>query len=109
VIPGHDDPTLRQFVAVSELTVPEAGSDSLAAAFATRLGAVDAWPGFHGLQVWADTADRCSLMMISWWDSKESFDNYMRSDDHQRSHSRIPGGELRPRPRRFRRFEVIAR
>jgi diguanylate cyclase (GGDEF)-like protein len=29
--------------------------------------------------------------------------------DHRRSHQRIPKGEHRPRPRRFRRYQVIAR
>lgn len=98
----------RQFVAVSELTVPEAGRDGLREAFEHRLGDVDHWPGFRGLQVLEDVADRSSLMMISWWDDQECFSNYMRSEDHRRSHHRIPTGEDRPRPRRFRRYEVIA-
>ena len=100
--------TPSQFVAVSELTVPEAGREALDAAFADRLGAVDGWPGFRGLQVWADLSDASSLMMISWWDSKDCFAAYMRSEDHRRSHQRIPGGDNRPRPRRFRRFQVVA-
>lgn len=96
------------FVAVSELSVPEAGRAAVEAAFAARLGAVDGWSGFHGLEVWRDTADAGSLVMISYWDTQESFARYMRSEDHRCSHARIPAGELRPRPRRFRRFEVIA-
>lgn len=35
-----------QFGAFSELTVPEAGRAAVLGAFANRLGAVDAWPGF---------------------------------------------------------------
>lgn len=100
---------LGAFVAVSELTVPDGGRAATDAAFASRLGAVEGWPGFRGLQVWADTADASSLMMISWWDDRADFDAYMHSDDHRASHARIPGGELRPRPTRFRRFSVIAR
>jgi heme-degrading monooxygenase HmoA len=107
--PPASEPTPSQFVAVSELTVPEAGREGLDAAFADRLGAVDRWPGFQGLQVWADITDPCSLMMISWWDSPECFATYMRSEDHRRSHRRIPRGDDRPRPRQFRRFEVVAR
>ena len=100
---------LGAFVVVSELIVPDGGRAATDTAFATRLGAVDAWPGFRGLQVWADTADPSSLMMISWWDDRASFDAYMHSDDHRASHARIPNGDLRPRPKRFRRFSVIAR
>lgn len=103
-----DSPS-RQFVAVSEIHVPEAGRAGLEVAFAERLGEVDHWPGFRGLQVLGDLADPSSLLMISWWDNQECFVNYMRSDDHRRSHDRIPTGEDRPRPRRFRRYEVIAR
>jgi len=101
-------PAGPQFVAVSELVVPEAGRDALRAAFLDRLGEVDQWPGFQGLQVLADLADPCSLMMISWWDSQQCFSDYMKSDDHRQSHGRIPTGDDRPRPRRFRRYEVVA-
>jgi len=45
------------FVAVSHLTVPEDGRAAVVAAFGDRLGAVDSWPGFQGLQVWADPGD----------------------------------------------------
>ncbi len=97
------------FVAVSDLTVPVAGRAALVAAFGHRLGAVDAWPGFQSLQVWADPADATALVMVSWWDTEEAFNAYMRSDDHRRSHARIPGGPDRARPRKFRRYKVIAR
>ncbi len=107
--PAAAGTTRRQFVAVSELTVPQEGREAVFAGFADRLGAVDGWPGFRGLQVWADATDPCSLMMISWWDNQDCFAAYMRSEDHRRSHQRIPAGEYRPRPGRFRRYEVIAR
>jgi hypothetical protein len=45
----------------------------------------------------------------AWWDSQECFAAYMRSEDHHRSHQRIPKGEHRPRLRQFRRYKVIAR
>lgn len=96
------------FVAVSELGVPEAGRAALQSAFANRLRAVDRWPGFRGLQVWADPREPCTMLMVSWWDSEDCFAAYMRSADHRRSHQRIPAGEHRPRPRRFSRYEVIA-
>jgi len=47
--------------------------------------------------------------MVSWWDSAADFSSYMRSDDHRRSHQRIPTGDLRPRAREFRRYRVVAR
>jgi heme oxygenase (mycobilin-producing) len=101
--------TACPFVAVSDLTVPEAGRTAVVAAFGHRLGAVDTWPGFQCLQVWADPGDPTALVMVSWWDTEEAFAAYMGSADHRQSHSRIPTGDNRPRPQAFRRYQVIAR
>jgi heme-degrading monooxygenase HmoA len=103
-----DEISARSFVAFSEIAVPAAGRAQLDAAFADRLRAVDQWPGFRGLQVWADPADPGMLIMVSWWESHEFFAAYMGSADHRRSHARIPRGEHRPRARAFHRYEVIA-
>ena len=97
------------FVAFSELTVPEPGRGALEAAFADRLGAVDRWPGFRNLEVWADEQDPTRYVMVSWWDSEASFRQYMGSADHRASHDRIPRGDLRPRPAHFRQYQVVAR
>ena len=64
--------------------------------------------GFQRLEVWAYETDESAFTMVSWWDSKASFAEYMRSSDHQRSYQRIPGGETAPRPAGFRRFSVVA-
>ena len=97
------------FVAVSEISVPASGRAALDAAFADRLGAVDGWPGFRGLQVWASREVEESLLMVSWWDSEACFTAYMGSSDHRESHRRIPTGATRPRARGFKRYGVIAR
>jgi len=97
------------FVAFSELYVPGDGKDELEMAFRDRLGSVERWPGFQSLEVWSDLANATSYAMVSWWTSSEAFREYMRSDDHRESHARIPSGESRPRPRRFRRYEIVSR
>ncbi|MEX2549878.1 MAG: diguanylate cyclase [Nitriliruptoraceae bacterium] len=97
------------FVAYSLLEVPEDGRAALIDSFTDRLRLVDRWPGFRHLEVWADRADPTSFVMVSWWDREEDFRAYMGSDDHRRSHERIPGGPSRPRPDSFHRYEVIAR
>ena len=106
---GPSHLSVDAFVAVSNLTVPEAGRAALLDAFGERLGAVDTWPGFQGLQVWADQHDPTALVMVSWWNTEADFAAYMRSDDHRRSHTRIPSGPDRARPVKFRRYELIAR
>ena len=101
-------PVVAPFVAVSDLAVPEAGRAAVVAAFGHRLGAVENWPGFQGLQVWADPTDPTALVMVSWWETEEAFIAYMGSGDHRRSHKRIPAGVNRSRPRGFRRYRVIS-
>ena len=103
------DGAASAFVACSHLNVPEAGRSALIAAFRDRLGRVDDWPGFQRLEIWEDSADPTAFVMVSWWDSEAAFRSYMASQDHRLSHERIPGGELRPRPDTFRRYELIAR
>lgn len=101
-------PAVGGFVAVSEFSVPGPGRVALLDAFTGRMRAVDRWPGFRGLQVWSDKQDPSAFMMVSWWDSEEQFRSYMGSPDHRESHGRIPRGEHRPRPGRFRRYTRVA-
>ena len=101
--------TRSSFVAWSQIEVPEEGRLDLEQAFAHRLGAVDRWPGFIKLELWADIVDATTYILVSWWTSPEAFKAYMRSDDHRLSHRRIPTGEFRPRARHFRRYRIVAR
>ncbi|MEX1178006.1 MAG: antibiotic biosynthesis monooxygenase family protein [Nitriliruptor sp.] len=101
--------TTSPFVAYSALRVPEDGRQELIDAFGDRLRAVEGWQGFHRLEVWEDPADATSFVMVSWWDDEASFRSYMASEDHRRSHARIPTGDLRPRPDSFSGFRVVAR
>ncbi|MHB1209015.1 MAG: diguanylate cyclase domain-containing protein [Acidimicrobiales bacterium] len=97
-----------QFVAYSRLEIPEGHQEQFDKAFRDRLGAVDAWPGFIALEVWADTQHPTQYSMVSWWTSVEAFQNYMKSSDHQLSHDRIPTGSHRPKPTEFRRYRMVA-
>jgi len=106
---GADAELQPAFVALSLLQVPDGGQDALDEAFANRLGMVDRWDGFRALEVWGDLAKTTEYAMVSWWDSPEDFQAYMQSDDHRRSHDRIPKGSDKPRPVKFRRFRVVAR
>ncbi len=106
----HDEPTPQEsFVAFSQIHVPAEGSQDLERAFEDRLGAVDRWPGFIKLKVWADVTDPTRFAMVSWWTSHEDFRAYMHSSDHRLSHSRIPTGDFRPHARQFRRYRIVAR
>lgn len=92
---------------VSELrTTAEAASD-LERAFRARLGEVDGWPGFLRLEVWADDTDPGRYLMTSWWETRESFLGWFRSDAHDRSHDRVPLDPA-PTPVSFKRYRLIA-
>ncbi len=96
------------FVAVSEIAVSEEGVSALAGAFRNRLGEVEGWPGFRHLEVWQDESKSGRFLMVSWWDDKDSFQTYMRSDSHRRSHARIPTEPAKPKPAGFERYRLIA-
>lgn len=103
---GAGVPATSAFVVASDVTVEEAGVPALEAAFAGRLGEVDSFPGFQRLEVWRDAGRPGAYLMVSWWDSRNDFTAYMRSEQHHRSHARIPT-DPRPRGAGVRRFERI--
>ena len=97
------------YVAISEIAVPAEGADALEEAFRNRLGEVDDWPGFLGLEVLRHRRHCGTYLMVSRWSSKETFQAYMRSASHKTSHARIPEGDLAPRPAGFDDYDVVAR
>lgn len=94
---------------VSELQIALEGTGSLEAAFRDRLGEVDDYPGHLGLQVWKDGRRPGRYLMVTWWQTEADFHRYMRSEEHRRSHDRIPTVPVRPRAVRVDRFELICR
>src|SRR3954447_529546 len=52
--------------------------------------AVDAHDGFVDLEVWRSDRDAGEVLMVSRWRDRACFTAYMRSEDHLRSHGRIP-------------------
>jgi heme-degrading monooxygenase HmoA len=103
------DPSSDAFVVMSEIAIGDAGVSTLEEAFRTRLGEVDGWPGFRELQVWRDEQRPGRYLMVSWWDTREQYAAYMRSDSHRRSHARIPHEPEEPRPVTVTRYRVVAR
>ncbi len=95
------------YVAISEIAVPVDGAFDLEAAFRDRLGAVDDWPGFLGLEVLRHRRRAGCYLMISRWTSRQVFTEYMRSADHHASHARIPNGENAPRPAGFDDYDAV--
>ena len=99
----------ESFVAHSEIFIDVDAAAVLEDAFSNRLGKVDEWPGFIRLEVWRDDGTPGRYVMVSWWTDREAFKTYMRSDDHKRSHARIPEHPARPRGVAFTRYTVVSR
>lgn len=78
------------YVSLSRLRIPRARAQGLVDAFRQRLGAVDQHDGFVDLQVWQSDRDQGELVMVSRWRDRAAFTAYMKSNDHARSHARIP-------------------
>ena len=98
----------ESFVVTSEIAVAATGASALEAAFAARLGEVDQFPGFQRLEVWSDERDSGRYLMVSWWDTRQQFLVYMRSEAHRRSHARVLPGPAGPRPVGVQRYRVVA-
>lgn len=79
-----------EYVSMSRLRVAPERADELVAAFRSRIGLVDGFDGFCGLEVWRSDRDTDELIMVSRWRDRACFTAYMRSEEHQRSHDRIP-------------------
>lgn len=97
------------YVVTSHLTVATDGAPALEQAFADRLGEVDDTPGFQRLEVWRDSTQEGTYVMVSWWDSEEEFRAYMGSPAHRRSHARVPRDPHPPRATGIARYDVVAR
>ena len=95
-------------MAISEIAVPEAGEEALERAFRDRLRAVDGWQGFQGLELLKDRRVVGRYLMICRWDTREHFLAYMRSEDHKRSHARVPKGPQAPSPAGFTEYTKVA-
>lgn len=98
-----------RYVVASHLRIDTAGVSDLEQAFQQRLGQVEAAAGFRGLEVWADAQTPGAYVMVSWWDSEQSFAAYMGSEAHRRSHARIPRDPHAPHADVVRRYRIIAR
>ena len=96
------------YVAISEIAVDEEGAPALEEAFRDRIGLVDGWPGFLGLEVLRHRRRAGTYLMVSRWESKECFQAYMRSEEHDRSHARTPSGPHAPRPAGFGDYVGVA-
>jgi heme-degrading monooxygenase HmoA len=98
---------------MSHLRVTPERADELIVAFRGRVGLVDGFEGFEGLEVWRSDREPGEVIMVSRWRDRACFREYMRSAAHRVSHDRIPA-ELQAaikleRLDHLHTYEVVAR
>lgn len=95
------------FVFISHLSVPEADRPALERHFRERSRLVDGFPGFLYLQLLTPQGGAASHAFLTAWESRQAFSNYMRSEEHHRSHSREPAEIMARTTVRHEAFEVL--
>jgi len=77
------------YISMSRLRLPESHVADLLDAFKHRAGLVEDAEGFIDLEVWHSDRDPEEVVMVSRWETRDAFTQYMKSSDHQTSHNRI--------------------
>ncbi len=77
------------YVSMSHLRIAAERADDLIVAFRDRVGLVDGFDGFEGLEVWRSDREPGEVIMVSRWRDRACFREYMRSEAHRISHDRI--------------------
>ena len=95
------------FVFISHLSVPEADRAALARHFRQRAHLVDGFPGFLYLQLLEPQGGDASYTFLTAWESRQALSAYMRSTEHETSHSREPAEIMARATVRHEAFEVL--
>jgi heme oxygenase (mycobilin-producing) len=77
------------YISMSRLRVAPERADDLVTAFRDRMGLVDGFEGFEGLEVWRSDREPEEVIMVSRWRDRGCFRDYMRSAAHRASHDRV--------------------
>lgn len=74
------------FVVMNAITVPKERADEFEQRFATRAGKVSAQPGFEAFELMRPGDGKDRYIVYTRWDSKESFENWVKSPDFMAGH-----------------------
>lgn len=106
----------KNFVAINYISCKEHYKDRFEELFASRAGAIDRLPGFKHMEV-LKPQDNSDYLIVSHWDSEESFKVWTKSPEfiegHKRGFEDIKNakqkGEEPPMSSSFKTYDVIAR
>ncbi|MCX7878961.1 MAG: antibiotic biosynthesis monooxygenase [Ignavibacteria bacterium] len=106
----------KTFVAINYINCKPHYRERFEQLFSTRAHAIDRMPGFKYMEVLKPTKENDNYLIVSHWDSEESFRNWTKSPEfiegHQRGFEDIrkakEKGEEPPMSSDFRTYEIIA-
>ena len=97
------------FVVMNRISVKPDFAEQFEERFRTRAGEVDKMPGFIRNQVLRPAAPNEPYIVLTTWQSRQDFDNWVNSEAFKKGHSR--SGTLPPEafkgPAQLESFEVI--
>lgn len=82
-------------VKINAIEVPEGAGEELERRFAQRAGTVQNSPGFQRFELLRPTGGESRYFVVTWWDSEESFEQWMNGGAASQAHS-AEGGQAKP-------------
>lgn len=109
--------TEKGFVAINYITCKDHYKERFEELFGTRAHAIDRLPGFKFMEVLKPVDGVGNYLIVSHWDSEESFKAWTKSKEFLEGHKRgfediriaKEKGEEVPMTSEFKTYEVIAR
>ena len=107
----------KNFVAINYISCKDHYTQRFEELFATRAGAIDKMPGFNFMEVLKPKENGDDYLIVSHWDSEESFKKWTGSPEFIEGHKRgfedlkkaKENGEEPPMSSSFKTYKVIAR
>ena len=107
----------KAFVAINYISCKPEYRDRFETLFGTRAHAIDRMPGFIDMYVLRPREGNDTYLIVSHWESEESFETWTKSAEFLEGHKRgfedirlaRQKGEEPPMTSDFRVYEVIAR
>lgn len=107
----------KNFVAINYIQCTPEYKERFEELFATRARAIDTLPGFIDMQVLQPNTENDNYLIVSHWESEESFKNWTKSEQFLEGHKRgfadiakaKAEGKEAPMTSSFKTYNVIAR
>ena len=93
-------------VSMFHMRVPEAASLGFERSWQQRARMVDAMPGFHGLEVLRDGQEPGHYIVLTHWETRADYENWVNSPQFTAGHARSGEGVAQGQSNAF--YEVLS-